>query len=668
MKKKNVTPNSAQQNSLMPWAYLLLVLLITTMAYLPALQNGFTNYDERAYVTENPNIRNLNAETIRYHFGDFYMGNYHPLTMISYTIDYALFEKEAKGYIGMNIAWHLIACLFLFLLVYRISGKPLGGMAAALFFGLHPLHVESVAWIAERKDVLYTAFGIAALYTGYLWIESGKKALFLLTTFLFILACLSKGMAVVWAPVLIFTHLAYHYRAAGKWNWQLFKPSAFLIHYAVLLSIALIFGIVAIQAQQAAEAIRTDFSIYPVFALIAFPFYAIGFYLQKAILPFALSAHYGYPGTDNIMLYVSPLLVLLLIGGLWYMRKKAPEWLYGIVFYLIAISIVLQILPVGKAIAADRYFYFASVGIAIALGISLTRISKPLIAFGVIVLLSGFWFLKTQERIAVWKNSISLWSDTLKQNSDVPFVIFNLGVSLENKGKSEDQRAIELYQKAIRIDPEYFEPYNNLGILLNTYGRTQEAIPYYEKARQIKPNHSDTYNNLATAWQALKQYDQAMVFFEKALELNPENASPHNNMATMLNELGRTQEALGHYRTAASLNPGEPKVWYNLGNLFFQQNLPDSAEFYYLKSLSINPKYPDAMGNLGVVKFNQKDYAGAIEWYSKALQANPEFRDAYYNLGVVYYYMNDTNASLNAFQKAAALGHPGAIQWLQNKR
>lgn len=668
MKKKNEISNPSVFTRFMPGVYLALALLIVLLAYLPARQNGFTNYDERAYVSENPNIRTLDAKTIQYHLSDFFMGNYHPLTMISYTLDYALFDADPQGYIDINILLHLLSCLFIFLLTLRITGKPLGGLAAALCFGLHPLHVESVAWIAERKDVLYTAFAAAALYVGYLWMESGKKHWFLITLLLFVMACLSKGMAVVLAPVLIFTHMAFQYKKSGTWDWKLLQPSGFLPHYAFLLGISLIFGVIAIQAQQAAEAIRTDFSIYPVYALIAFPFYAIWFYIQKGIIPVSLSAHYGYPNTGEVMLYLSPLLFVLLSAGLWYYRKKAPEWVYALVFYLISISIVLQILPVGKAIAADRYFYFASIGFAIALGISLTRISKPPLALGALTLLSVFWFTLTRERIPVWKNSVSLWSDTLKENPDVPFVIFNLGVSLENKGKAEDQRAIELYQKAIQIDPEYFEPYNNLGILLNTYGRTQEAIPYYEKARQLKPNHSDTYNNLATAWQALKQYDQAMVYFQKALELNPENASPHNNMATMLNELGRTEEALGHYRTAAALNPREPKVWYNLGNLFFQQNRPDSAEFYYLKSLSLNPNYPDAMGNLGVVKFNQKDYTGAIEWYNKAIQVKPDFRDAYYNLGVVYYYTAETQTSLQYFQKAAELGHPGAIQWLQSKR
>jgi len=668
MKKKTIRTNNKGISPGIIVAAILVMLILTLGAYYPGFSNTFTNYDERAYVTENPMIRKLSMDIIAYHFSDFYMGNYHPLTMISYTLDYALFGLQAERYIQVNLFWHCISCIFIFLLVWEISKNVWGAGIAGIFFALHPLHVESVVWIAERKDVLYTAFLTAALYIAYKGIQLNKKIYYHTALLLFLMACLSKGMAVVFTPVFILTFLFYHKQKEGRWNGFLWLKKEHIFTFIPFIIVSIIFGIIAIKAQASAEAIRTDLSAFPMLALILFPFYGLWFYIQKMVLPWPLSAHYGYPEFGDPLLYLAPVFLGLTGFVAWYYRKNLPEILYAFLFYLFSIVIVLQIIPVGKAIAADRYFYFASVGFAIALGLGIGKRVNPKLSILLIALCTAFWFWKTRERIAVWKDSVSLWTDTLKENPRVPFVLFNLGVSLEKKGKEGEQRAMELYKLAIQTDPSYFEPYNNLGILLNQYGRSEEAIPLYEKAMRMKPEHSDTYNNYATALQALKQYDASLENFRKSIALKKDNASPHNNIGTLLNELGRFDEAIVHYREAARLSASEPRVWYNLGNLFFQQGLPDSAEAYYLKSLSLKPDYPDAMGNLGVVYFNRKEYDTAISWYQKAIQANPEFKDGYYNLGVVYYFKNDPTASMENFRKAAALGHPGAVQWINSRQ
>lgn len=664
MKKKIESEKPNKINELLPWLGGIVVIILTFFIYQPALNNKFTNYDERAYVSENASIRQFNGDMISREMGNFFMGNYHPLTMISYAIDYSIVGMDPKGYILTNILLHILASLFLFMLLIKITNNSYASIAGALLFSLHPLHVESVAWIAERKDVLYTAFLSMALLTAYLWLTQKSKLFWLLTLLLFVLACLSKGMAVVFSPVVMLMAVMIQLKQDKEIKWKEVLNPMFL----PFILISLVFGYVAILAQAEAEAIRDDTGGLPIYAKILYPAYGIWFYLQKFIFPIPLSAHYDYPSLKNIVLLVSPLLVTGIGFTLWYFRNKFPEWVFAFLFYLFSISIVLQILPVGKAIAADRYFYFASIGFSIALAWSLSKIKKnlPAIAFSGLFILMGFTL--TIPRIKIWKDSRSLWEDTFKENQNVPFVLFNLGVSLEKTGKENDLRSIELYKKAISIDSTYFEPYNNLGILLNQYGNPDLALPLYYKALKLKPNHSDTYNNLATALQALGKYEEALSIFKQSIDTDPNNPSPHNNLGTLLNELGRYNEAAYHYNMAIKLKANEPRVWYNLGNLYYQIQKSDSSIYCYQKALELKPDYPDAMGNMGVIYFSRQDYETALSWYEKALQVDPNFRDAYFNMGVTWYYLKDQQKSRANFEKAASLGHGAAQQWINSNR
>lgn len=659
--KKN--PSVQSPNSfLLPILAGLVIVVAVWLIYRPALGNQFTNYDERAYVTENPNVQNLNAKGIQAEFSRYYMGNYHPLTMVSYQVDYALHGMKPEGYILTNIILHALACLFVYLFLLSWSGNVWAALCGGLLFAAHPIHVESVAWIAERKDVLYTAFLCMALFFGFRWIQHSGKLDYALTLLLFILACLAKGMAVVFSPVLALLLLGYTYKTNGT----LSLKSLMRVDLIPFFLISLIFGWVAILAQAEAEAIRTDTGSLPFYAKLLYPAYGIWFYIQKFVWPMPLSAHYDYPKLNSLALLTAPVWIALVAGLCWMGRKKFPEWTLGLLFYLAAISIVLQILPVGKAIAADRYLYFASVGFSLALTWALNRWSNPWASWALSALFLLMGFTLTQNRIRVWKNSLSLWEDTFKENQQVPFVLFNLGVSLEKRGREDDIRAMQLYQKALSIDSSYFEPYNNLGILLNQYGQSAQAVPLYYKALQLKPGHSDTYNNLATAQQALGNYEEALKYFRKSLELDPGNPSPHNNLGTLLNELKRYEEAAWHYHQALKLKSSEPRVWYNLGNLYYQIQKTDSAAYCYEEALKIKPDYPDAMGNMGVLFFSRQDYQTAISWYEKALAVDPKFRDAWFNLGVTWYYLKDPAKSRSYFEKAASLGHPAAQQWIRS--
>jgi tetratricopeptide (TPR) repeat protein len=666
MKKKNIQVKESGDSPYLSWVGGFLLLLLTGFIYQSALDNQFTNYDERAYVSENRGIQQLNGEMIAREFKSFYMGNYHPLTMISYAIDYSIYGMDPSGYILTNILLHCVSTLVVYMLLIMWTKNPWASLAGGLLFSLHPLHVESVAWIAERKDVLYTAFASISILMAYLWYTRSSSVYWILSLCFLLLACLSKGMAVVVSPIILLIGITLKIEKEGKLDWKELYKFSLNPRFIPFLLTSLAFGYVAILAQAEAAAIRTDTGNLPFYAKILYPTYGIWFYLQKFIFPIPLSAHYEYPSLKNFLLLLSPILTIGLGTGLWMIRNKFPEWILAFIFYLIGISIVLQILPVGKAIAADRYFYFASIGFSIAIAWRLNKASQKLYSFICIGLFVLMGYSLTIPRIKIWKDSKSLWEDTFKENQHVPFVLFNLGVSLEKSGKENDLRAMELYQKALAIDSTYFEPYNNYGILLNQYGQPGSAIPLYYKAIKLNPNNSDTYNNLATALQALGKYEEALSVFTKSLEVDPNNPSPHNNLGTLLNELGRYNEAAYHYNEALRLKVNEPRVWYNLGNLYYQIQKTDSSIYCYQKALEMKPDYPDAMGNMGVIYFSRKEYQTALTWYEKALQVDPNFRDAYFNMGVTWFYLNDKQKSKAYFEKAASLGHPAAQQWIQS--
>jgi len=658
----NIKPNSNYIPSLLA---IVLSLIIGFIIWQPALKNNLTNYDERAYITENKSLREIN---IQQQFSSFYMGNYHPLTMISYSVDYKLFGEAAAGFIRTNIILHLIFCLFVGLCAWQLSGGHWLAFLIAFFIAcIHPTRVESVAWAAERKDVLYGAFLASALWVGILWMQKQKQWMLFLMLFLWILSCLSKGMAVVFPGLFLLTAAAVEFQKKGFFPiipWLKLQATRWI--YPVMILISLTFGIVAVMAQQEAGAVRNDMQGLPFIAFICYPTFGWIWYLKLLIWPWPLSAHYEYPGPKEIALWIAPLLMIGVLGGAWVIRKKLPELLFALLFYTISISIVLQILPVGKAIAADRYFYIAGIGFALAAAVACIRNQKiiwPIVA--PLILLIGIWSFLTRKQILVWKDSISLWSAALEQNPKVPFILFNLGVSLEKTGDAGEKRAVELYQKALAIDSNYFEPYNNLGIILNKYQRSAEAVPLYYKAIKLNPKHSDTYNNLATALQALKKFDESIVYFNKSIEINPNNASPYNNLGTLYNELGRPAEATALLMKAAELSPREPRIRYNIGNLYFTRNLLDSAIYLYKQALQLDPNYADAFSNMGVVYFQQKNYPEAIKCYTSALQVNPSFRDAEYNLGVLYLTLGEKENARIHFAKANQLGHPGAAQWLK---
>src|ERR1035437_9561955 len=365
--KKATTPKSP---SWLLWALVAGIVIVTFISFTPALKNDFTNWDDDHYVSDNHLLAKPTGEAVKYFFSNFYFSNYIPLTMILYTMEYhateinpATNQPKPEIFHTTSVVIHCIDVMMVFWFIFLLSGRRLDvATIVALFFGIHPMHVESVAWVAELKDVLYTFFFMGGLIAYYKYIKSGEKKnimLYLVTFILFILSGLSKPAAVIFPLVLILID----YYAKRKFTIKVW------IEKVAMLLVALTLGILTVKAQET-EAIA-KFEVFTIFQRIMFTSYAFIDYIGKLFLPINLSAVYPYPvkmdGKFPIIFYAAPIISLCLCYGVYRTLKFTRIVAFGFLFYLVSIMLVLQFVSVGIAITADRYSYVPYIGLLFAI-------------------------------------------------------------------------------------------------------------------------------------------------------------------------------------------------------------------------------------------------------------------------------------------------------------
>lgn len=562
--------------------FLVFILALTGFVFRGVQKLEFTNWDDPTYVVENALIRSTEPEAINRMFTTFVSGNYHPLTMLSLAWDYSRGALNPEAYHQTNLVLHVANTALVFLVFFRIfQGNVFIACIIALFFGLHPLKVESVAWISERKDVLYAFFWLSAWFSYIHYRQSGKVIYLILTHLLFLFSCLSKGMAVTLIPVLILTDFLQN----RNWTWRWLKEKFFLF------LIAIGFGILAVIAQGKASAIGApvDHNSLDHFLVGC---HGIIFYLYKSVLPFHLSAFYPYPpkkeGWLPFIYLIAPVLVLLLsiaIGLIWQKTGNRPL-LFGYLFFLCTLFPVLQWLPVGNAFAADRYYYLPSIGFILPIAWYANLISQKngfykWGIYAVFTLIFAGFSLKTLEQIKVWKDSITLFSHVAKLYPEIP------------------------------------EPYNNLGIEYGNKGNQRLAIQNYLRVLEINPAYGLTYNNLGNAYGLLGQYDSAYYYLQKAIELKP-SANVWSNMGNALGMMGRIAESRQAYEKAIEMNPDFHEPYHNLGASYAMQGEYEKAIPYFEKAILALPDYKDAWFSLAMTYEYLKNAPEARRCYQKA--------------------------------------------------
>lgn len=539
------------------------LLLVTYLTYHKALTHEFTNWDDDKYVYENPILKMEKGEAIKESFRAPYYLLYTPLTLISYGLNYWYQGKEAQPFILTNILLHLLNSLLVVFLVKKMSGKDLAALAAGAFFALHPMHVESVAWISERKDVLYTFFFFGGMLAWLQYLQNRSPLHYGLTLFLFVLSCLSKPSAVIF-PVILVLMEVWHKVKQTPQEANVFKALINSLHInkipfflcSILFGWILLFGVETQGGQTHNEGISSH--TFGMMDNILIAIYSFVWYPIKALWPMDLSAFYAYPlNTEPLPWYInaSPL-ALLLFGYVFYRawKQNQENILFTLSFYVVSIFLFIKVLTTVGAITYDRYFYVASFGFCFLFGIGIQALYQhpkfKMSAWGVLILLSSFWSWKSANQIKIWENSFVLMSDMIRQfPRHLPFAYNNRGLYLNEKKQLPE--AIENFKTAIRLDPESPNAWLNAGKSYGELGKPDSAIFYLENCLKKAPGDSKVYNNLGNAYGLMGNFPKALENFEKSIALDPENANALYNLGVTYGIMGDTLKADSILRVSA---------------------------------------------------------------------------------------------------------------------
>ena len=634
------TARAKQESPKTRIVYLICLLLAaaTLVALWGVLGNDFTrSYDDGPYVTKNAVVqRGLTKAGIVWAFARPHAANWHPLTWLSHMLDIQLYGLNPMGHHLTNLLFHIGNVLLLFLLLTRMTGSLWRSAFVAALFGIHPVHVESVAWISERKDVLSTFFWMLTMlaYVGY--VRRPKIGRYLPVVLFFILGLLSKPMLVTLPFVLLlldywplkrfWTARSVRLATPSTINHQ---PSTFyrlILEKTPLFALSAASSAITFIVQQRSGAVAA-LDRLPVGTRVANAVVSYVRYIGKAIWPDNLSVFYPY-GVDAIPMWqivgagllLACVTVLVILFG-----RRRPYLPVGWLWYLVTLVPVIGLVQVGIQAMADRYTYVPLIGlfIVVAWGVPDLIIPQPDSAKGsnqrtrrkaqpgtvatstakvlgsVAVLVILVLIVCTRMQVGYWLDSITLFEHAAACTSRNYLAHHNLGVALARQGRLDE--AIAHYRDALRIQPTYADARYNLANALSRQGKLDEAVVNYVEALRLDPKHVQAHSNLASVLVRQGKMEEAVAYYRAAVRLKPKSAKAESKLGSALHRMGRMQEAIAHYQKSLRLNPKLADVHYNLGLAFASQGKFDQAVVQYREALRLNPNHAQARRGLGMI-------------------------------------------------------------------
>jgi len=660
--KNNFNKNYVSQLNQKPLNYfkffILFIIIITAIVFANTLGNDFiNNWDDNVYILDNKIIRHLNWITLKEIFSSFCGEIYNPLTILSYTIEYKLFGLNPFPFHLTNYILHILNAILVYLFLKRFTGKPWVAAITSLFFALHPMHVESVAWVTERKDVLYTFFFLLSLnsYSKYLITE--KKISYLIWSFIwFLLSLMSKPTAVCLPLVLVL--MDYYHHKKLSWKISILKIPFFLL--------ALFFGILAVFSQKSFGAINDLTPLFSIIERIFLVSYSAIYYLFKVFAPFNLSALHYYPVKLDELLpieyYLALPALLLLIWGVIKSGSFKHELIFGLLFYFITIVSVLQIIPIGQAIVSERYSYIPYIGIFFIFGQFFSYIKDNKFSFSgkikyivsiVLVILTVLYSFLTIERNKVWKNGIVLFTDVIKKYPAQGYGWIARGNSKDNFGDFDG--AISDYNSAIKLKPYFPEALNNRGIVYNKINKFDSAIADFNIAIKLKPNYPEAYSNRGIVFVKIEKFDSAIADFDIAIKLKPDYPEAYTSRGIVYNKINKFDSAIDDFNIAIKLKPDYPEAYSNRGIVYAKIGKFDNAIDDFNKAIELNSQYTDPYSNRGIIYATIGKFDNAIDDFNIAIKLKPDYIEAYSNRGIVYAKIGKFDSAINDFNKAIEL-------------
>ena len=535
------------------------LVLLTLLVYIPVTRNGFVGFDDPAYVTANPNVRSgLSWATVKWALRSTEHANWHPLTWLSHALDCELFHLNPAGHHFVNVLLHAATAVVLFLLLEALTNLVWRSCLVAALFAVHPMNVESVAWIAERKNVLSTLLFALALLAYRWYVRSPKLRRYLAVAALFMLGLMAKPMVITLPFVLLLVDYWPLARAKGSPEGRM----RLVIEKLPLFAMSAASAAVTMAVQRAGGAIHTQYPLWVRTENAVLSYWA---YLGKALWPSRLAVFYPYPQhlPPVWIVLVAACCLLVLTSALLLGASRRPYLAVGWLWYLGTLVPVIGLVQAGEQVRADRYGYIPLIGVFVAAvwGIAdWARAQKipgflPTIAAAVIVLAFA---VEDRSQISYWRDNFSLWSHTLSVTENNSMAHDSLGAELINQGRF--QEAIEHFQAAAAIDPRDAFSQLDIGVCEKHLGHLPSAVKHYQSALELSNEtslRSTAFSNLGSVYRAEKDYPRARENYEAALRLEPDNLFALIGMGVIDQKSGDLAHAAEYYSHAVAVEPSD---------------------------------------------------------------------------------------------------------------
>jgi tetratricopeptide (TPR) repeat protein len=620
----------------------LLLAALTFAVYGQMIGHGFIRFDDESYITQNPIVqRGLSMDGLVWAFSSPHVYNWHPLTWLSHMVDVQLFGLKAGGHHLMSLLFHIVNTLLLFLILRAMTGSLWRSAAVAALFALHPLHVESVVWASERKDVLSTLFYLLTLWFYLQYVKQPGFRRYWPVLFCYAAGLLAKQMAVT----LPFLLLLLDYWPLGRLlpadatpavlpqpealsagitrkrkknrtalpaaavnrrerivpsgvDWSRLIP---LVREKLpLFALAAAASIMIFLVQSETGIVKSAMQ-YPLSARMENAVFSYAAYLVKTIFPIHLAIFYPHPGTALPFWQVGGAALLILLITVFVLRAGRPYLVTGWFWYLGTLVPVIGLVQVGLQGMADRYTYVPLIGIFMIIAWGLPELAAerqsrkailiPVAAAGLCVLTILTWF-----QVGTWRDDITLYSHAAEVTSGNDWAEYNLGLSLAGEG------------------------------------RFDEALPHFQEAIRIRPGYADAYLNIGVIQALRGNLDGASANFTRVLEIQPDHVEARRNFALTLLRRGDLDGAASHIRILRQSRPNDPESWFLTGLLSTKQGNPAEAESAYAQAIRLRPDYAEAQNNLGILLARQGRIEAAIGRFREALRIRPDYREAEKNL------------------------------------
>jgi tetratricopeptide (TPR) repeat protein len=659
-------------------------VVLTIVAFLPALQNGFVNWDDETYLLRNPHYKGLGWQQLRWMFTTCYLGSCLPLTWLTYALDYVVWGTHPFGFHLSSLLIHAANAALFYFLSLRLLGLALGTSAAlpqlpmrlaagfsALLFSLHPLRVEAVAWALGREIAVAGFFLFLTLLCYLRSVENGAIGLprygWMAACWIFYgLSLLGKEVALIFPfalPVLDIYPLR-RLPAEGKW----FGPQSRRVWWEkvpfVLLALAAAVRAVLEKQQSGTLYPLAGYGLLPRFAQVV---YSYAFYPWKTLIPINLSPLYPlqpFTGLWNLPLLIGGVAVVSLSVGFFVARRRWPAGLAAWLFYALLLLPVSGVVAFGPYITADRFSYLPCLGWALWGGAALfycwrlwlggrigarTFVVAQTFAALLVVGLGALTWNQTR----IWHDSERLWGHALDLDEKSSFAHNNLGIVLIERGDLE--AAIGQFRRALEIDPFFVEAHNSLAISLAAQGRSEEALEHLRRSLEIDPSDVNTRNALGNILADRGEVEAAIENFHKALQIDPASAMTHYNLGRALARRGDSAGAIAHYRKALEIDPFDADTHNNMALLLANRGEFREAFEQLHQAVQVDPGYVKAYFNLGRISAQQGDFAAAVKYFQEALRIKPGIAEIHEGLARALARLGRQREAIYHYEEAARI-------------